>query len=126
PDVTPRGWDGSLQYTLGMCVNISGHWYCSAVVQFWYGRELTASAPPSLVGREWFYDVGRWGPMLGYQPSQGETVGLFVGSGNLRDGGAFPQASCPRVCERSNVALVPWTNGVASYVFSGLGRSILR
>ncbi len=27
PDVFPPGWDESLQYTLGMCLNISAHWY---------------------------------------------------------------------------------------------------
>ena len=100
---------GSLQYTLGMCVNPNGNqWYCSAVVQFWFGRELTASTPPSYVGRNWFYD-GRWAPIVGYQPQNGETVGLFVGSGNLRDA-AFTGPSCPMVCERSNVAMVPWHN----------------
>lgn len=108
PDVVPAGWAGALQYTLGMCVKPSGQWYCSAVVQFWAGRDLGDSAPPHRVGIEWFYDLARWGPILGYQPRNGETVGLFVGAGNLRDGGNFTQASCPRVCERSNVAFVQW------------------
>ena len=77
---------GSLQYTLGMCVNPNGNqWYCSAVVQFWFGRELTASTPPSYVGRNWFYD-GRWAPIVGYQPQNGETVGLFVGAQPARRG----------------------------------------
>lgn len=107
PEVVPPGWSGGLQYTLGICANINQHWFCSAVVQFWDGRSLGDSAPPRHVGLEWFYD-GRWGPMLGYQPQSGETVGIFVGSGNLRDGANFTQASCPRVCERSNVAFVQW------------------
>jgi hypothetical protein len=107
PEVVPPGWSGGLQYTLGLCGNINGHWYCSAVVQFWDGRNLGDSAPPRDIGLEWFYD-GRWGPMLGYQPRSGETVGVFVGSGNLRDGASFTMASCPRVCERSNVAFVQW------------------
>jgi hypothetical protein len=111
------GRGGSLQYTLGMCLNISAQWHCSAVVQFWYGRDLAASTPPSYVARNWFYD-GRWGPMLGYQPSNGETVGLFVGTGNLRDK-TFSGAGCPQICERSNVALVPWHNDDgALYSFS--------
>ena len=97
---------GDLQYTLGLCVNNNGQWFCSAVVQFWYGRDLGASAPPSDIGLEWFYD-GRWAPILGYQPRHGETVGVFVGSGNLRDA-SYTQASCPRICERSNVAFVQW------------------
>jgi hypothetical protein len=120
PDVYPAGWDGALQYTLGMCVNPSGRqWYCSGVVQFWYGRELTASTPPSYVGVNWFYDIARWGPIHLYQPQDGETVGLFVGSGNLRDGNNVTRATCPTVCERSNVAMVTWTNsGDALYQYS--------
>jgi len=112
------GGGGTLQYTLGMCVNPNnaGQWYCSAVVQFWYGRELTASTPPSYVGRNWFYD-GRWNPIVGYQPENGEIVGLFAGTGNLRDK-SFTGAGCPQICERTNVALVPWHNDdFATYSF---------
>ena len=117
------GRGGTLQYTLGMCLNISSQWHCSAVVQFWYGRDLEASTPPSYVGRNWFYD-SRWGPMAGYQPSDGEQVGVFVGSGNLR-GKSFTGASCPQICERSNVAMVSWQNsGFANYTFS-LARTIV-
>ena len=117
------GRGGTLQYTLGMCLNIGSQWHCSAVVQFWYGRDLEASTPPSYVGRNWFYD-SRWGPMAGYQPSDGEQVGLFVGSGNLR-GRSFTGASCPQICERSNVAMVSWQNsGFANYTFS-LARTIV-
>ena len=125
PDVYPPGWSGALQYTLGMCVNPSGkQWYCSAVVQFWYGRELSASTPPSYVGVNWFYDIARWGPIHLYQPQDGETVGLFVGSGNLRDGNNMSRATCPTVCERSNVAMVSWTNG-ADVVYSYSNGKIL-
>jgi hypothetical protein len=103
------GSDGTLQYTLGMCGNIGGRWACSAVVQFWFGRELEASTPPYYVGKNWFYDA-RWGPLLGFQPADGEIVGLFVATGNLR-GSSYSGADCPQVCERSNVAFVPWHNG---------------
>ncbi|MCC7416402.1 MAG: hypothetical protein IT176_04610 [Acidobacteria bacterium] len=123
PDMTPPGWSGALQYTLGMCGNLGGTWHCAAIVQFWHGRTLTDSAPPSWVHAEWFY--GRWGALNGWQPQDGELVGLFVGSGNLRDGGDLTRATCPAVCERSNVALVPWSNyGDESYVYS-LGRLLL-
>jgi hypothetical protein len=104
---------GSIQYTLGMCVNPggAGHWYCSAVVLFWFGRDLDASTPPSYVGQNWFYD-SRWAPILGYQPQDGETVGLFVVQGAQRDG------QDTTVLERSNVAFTPWlsdyTQGPAS------------
>lgn len=115
PD-TPFG-SGDLQYTLGMCGNRGGTWMCSAVVQFWYGRDLAASTPPSYVAQNWFYDA-RWGGLNGYQPQDGEMVGLWVGSGNLR-GQSFTAASCPRICERSNVAFVPWHNSdQALYTFT--------
>jgi hypothetical protein len=116
---------GSIEYTLGMCLNISGQWYCSAVVQFWYGRELSAGGIPSQVSYNWFYDPGRWGPMVGYQPQPGETVGFFVGSGNLRGRNDPGYVTCPRVCERSNVALVPWSeDGSGYFTFSNAVKSI--
>jgi hypothetical protein len=115
PD-TPFGTEGgSLQYTLGMCLNIRDHWYCSAVVQFWFGREFGASSPPWLVHESWFYDA-RWGPMAGYQPQDGEIVGIFVCAGNCRNNTAGDNSY---VKERSNVAFVPWANGGgADYSFS--------
>jgi hypothetical protein len=117
------GHGGTLQYTLGMCLNINGQWYCSAVVQFWFNRELTASTPPSYVGRNWFYDH-RWGPMIGYQPSNGEMVGLFAGTGNLRDK-SFSGRGCPQICERTNVAIVPWHNDdFATYSFSSASSAL--
>lgn len=120
PDVIPAGFTGPLEYTLGMCVNPNGNqWYCSGVVQFWYGRTLTDSGSPSRVGIEWFYDPARWGPVNFYQPQDGELVGIFVGAGNLRDGSNITRATCPRVCERSNVALIPWSQGGGvSYAFA--------
>ena len=118
------GGSGTLQYTLGMCVNPSGQWFCSAVVQFWYQRDLAASTPPSYVGRNWFYD-SRWGPILGYQPQNGELVGLFAATGNLRDK-TFTGAGCPQVCERTNVAIVPWHNDdFADFTFALPGSRTL-
>jgi hypothetical protein len=122
PDVVPPGWDGGLQYTLGMCVNIGGTWHCSAVVEFWYGRSINDSAPPSLIGREWFYDFARWGAMAGYQPSEGEVVGMFVCEGDCRNN---TEGSSSPLRERSNVALVPFTFGDQLYTFStGLRRTL--
>ena len=116
PDVVPPGWNGALQYTLGMCRNIAGEWNCSAVVQFWYGRSLDETAPASRFWREWWYDGGRWGPLASNPPQEGEMVGIFVAAGDLRQRG-FTRASCPRVCEVSNVVLVPFTSGYAKYEF---------
>jgi hypothetical protein len=122
PDV-PFGDDGNLQYTLGLCLNINGHWYCSAAIQFWHGRDLSASGPPGDIAREWYYDAGRWGPMTGYQPQDGETVGIFVCAGNCRNNNAGDRSY---VKERSNVAFVEWANNCgASYVFSN-GLRVLR
>jgi hypothetical protein len=95
---------GGIQYTLGMCFNLGGQWYCSAAIQFWDGRELTAGGAAADVGRNWYYDA-RWGPMAGHQPDWGETVGLFVAQGNLRDSGKTS------IRERSNVLLLPFGGG---------------
>lgn len=124
PDMVPAGFSGPLQYTLGLCAQITGTWYCSGIVQFWYGRSLDSSAPPSDVGFEWFYDPVRWGPLFRHQPAENELVGIFVAAGNLRDGGNFTRSSCPRVCERSNVALIPWTNGFRSFSFANTVKAI--
>ena len=121
PDV-PFGDGGSLEYTLGMCLNVNGQWACSAVVQFWNGRDLHASAPPSQIASAWFYD-SRWGPLTGRQPADGETVGIFVCAGDCRnklvgDGSI--------VHERSNVQFVTWSNGGGpSYTFSTGAPAIL-
>jgi hypothetical protein len=122
PDV--KFGTGDIQYTLGMCLNIGGQWHCSAVVQFWFGRDLSASGAPSDFNFEWWYHPGRWGVMTGYRPAEGEIVGVFVAAGNLRDN-HYTQGSCPRVCERSNIALIPFTRGGASYTFSK-GRPVKR
>jgi hypothetical protein len=110
PDVTPPGWSGSLQYTLGMCMNVNGRWNCSAVVQFWHERDLADSGPPADIAFEWFYNAGRWKDLYLRQPADGETVALFVVSGDARQQ-SFTRNSCPRICERSDFVLVPFTRG---------------
>jgi len=118
------GGGDTLQYTLGMCLNLGGTWHCSAVVQFWYGRSLGDSAPPYAVSYEWFYDPARWGPMTGYQPQDNESVGIFVGHGNLR-GKGYTMAGCPQICDRSDVAFVSWQNGVDSLQLFSVGNKSL-
>ena len=100
PDV-PFGPGGSLQYTLGLCLNINGQWDCSAAIQFWYGRDLGATMD---IAHAWFYD-SRWGPLQGQQPANGQQVGIFVGAGNMRN---VTDHSCCIVLERSDVVLIPW------------------
>lgn len=114
PDQIPPGFEGPLQYTLGMCRFIEGAWHCAGVVQFWYDRPLDSTAEPSRFWREWWYDAARWGPLASVRPVEGELVGIFVGSGDLR-GRTWTRATCPGVCERSNIQFVPFTEGFASY-----------
>jgi hypothetical protein len=102
PDVTPPGWDGSLQWTLGMALNIGGRWYASAAIEFWYGLE-ESGGPPQDYALNWFYDPGRWAPMTGHQPAVGETIGLFACAGDCRNNTA---GTLSPVRERSNVVLV--------------------
>ena len=92
---------GALEYTLGMCVNIQGTWNCSATIQFWYGRDLEASGLPSYIAANWWYDT-RWGALQGYQPTCGETVGIYAAAGNLRDSGNVIAK------ERTNIVLMPF------------------
>jgi hypothetical protein len=115
PDITPPGWKGPLQYTLGMALFIDGHWYASAPIQLWHGLDESGGEPGGYA-RNWFYDTTRWGPMSGHQPVAGEKIGIFVVAGNVRnltDGG-----SQSPVKERSNVVVVPMPkSGGAVYNF---------
>ena len=114
PDWTPPGWDGPLQYSLGMALNIGGQWYASSPIEFWYGLDRSGG-PPSQYALNWFYDPGRWAPMTTHQPAAGETIGFFVVAGDCRgrvDGHGSP------VKERSNVVLVKMpTDAGARFTF---------
>ena len=120
PDVTPPGWTGPLEYTLGMAEYINGKWYGSAAIEFWRGLPAAGgnvaadivtlgqcaafgAGSSCQVAKNWYYD-GRWGNLAGYQPATGEIIGIFVVAGNLRgvtDGSQSP------VQERSNIVLMP-------------------
>jgi hypothetical protein len=123
PDVTPPGWAGPLQYTIGMVECIGGTWTASAVIEVWYGlpaaggnvaedtvtmAQCTAFGAGSScqVAANWYYDSVRWGSLAGRQPATGETIGIFVAAGNLRNVTVDDPAQSP-VQERSNVVLVP-------------------
>jgi hypothetical protein len=116
PDQVPPGFAGPLQYTLGMCRFVQNDWHCSAVVEFWYGRSLDDTAPPSRFWREWWYDGARWGPLATNPPQEGDLVGVYVGAGDLR-GRSWTRATCPGICERSNIVFVPFTTGYAYYPY---------
>jgi len=114
PDVTPPGWGGPLEYTLGMCLNIGGHWYCSAPIEYWNGLDRAGGAP-SDYAMNWFYDPIRWAPMTGHQPAPGEMVGFFVCEGDCRNNVSGSESP---LRERSNVVLVPMpTNAGAVFNF---------
>jgi hypothetical protein len=114
PDWTPPGWDGPLQYTLGMVMNIGGQYHASAPVQFWYGLEASGG-PPSQYALNWFYDPARWAPMTYHQPAVGETIGLFVCAGDCRN---RPDGSGSPVKERTNVVTVTMpTDAGARFTF---------
>jgi hypothetical protein len=111
PDVTPTGWQGPLQFCLGIAMLIDGAWHVTAPIQFWFGLDASGGnvgdASPrdnGLLGTihgDWCYSR-EWGPMQ-RQPTAGERVGFFVVAGNVR--GVDDVVS---VRERSNVVVVPF------------------
>jgi len=111
PDVVPPGWDGPLQYTLGMMMNINGQNYASAPVQYWYGL-VYSGGPPSQYALNWFYDPGRWAPMTYHQPAVGEQIGIFACAGNCRND--VTGAGSP-VKERTNVVVVTMPTDAGAY-----------
>jgi hypothetical protein len=108
---------GGIQYSLGLCGNINNHWYCSAPIEFWTGRPIDAAGSPYAIAQNWFYDA-RWGPLKGYQPANGELVGIYVAQGNERNYGNSYK-------ERSDVVLVPWGQNYAVNSASSAGRRLL-
>jgi hypothetical protein len=122
PDVTPPGWTGPLQYTVGLVECIDGQWYGSAVIEIWYdlptegGNDLADCAPTfgpmpcpghMQVQQNWYYSSIPVGPLQGRQPATGETVGVFVAAGNLRGVTTDDPTQSP-VMERSDIVLVPF------------------
>jgi hypothetical protein len=109
PDITPKGWDGPLQYTLWLFVKNGDTWVGSGFIQFWNGREGSGSPNdpdvPSVYHKNWYY-AERWRPINGHGPIQpGEKIGLMVTSGNARDSaGPFGPS------ERSSVVVIAATD----------------
>src|SRR5262249_27987110 len=99
PDITPPGWDGPLQYTLWIVLNINGRWYASGIMEYWRGRDL-AGGPLGQIAQNNYYDPARWAPMTGHQPAPGEQVGFLVTAGDARNNGPTI------VRERSQVVMV--------------------
>jgi hypothetical protein len=107
-DVTPDGWDGPLQYTIWLFLQIGGEWIGSGFVQMWHGRDGSGSPAdpdvPSRYHKNWFYDA-RWAPMDSHGPiQQGEQIGFMVTAGNARNNQG------PNGTQRSNVVLLAATD----------------
>lgn len=98
---TPE-FNGSLQYTLWVFLNINGQWTGSGVVQFWTGRELTAASSIDQMPCTLFYD-SRWGALSGHSVQAGDKIGFMVTQGNARG----RTTSDGDLRERSNVVVVP-------------------
>lgn len=120
PDVRPDGWDGDLQYCLGMAMPFDGVWHVSAPIQCWHDLERSggnvgdadAADGRGQVAGNWFYSADRWGPLC-RQPHVGEPVGFFVVAGSVRGG-----SEAISVQERSNVVVVPFPSvDGATYTF---------
>lgn len=112
PNVVTPGWDGPLQYTLGLCRHTGAYWTCSAVVEFWQTRleeeGVRAGAPPNEIAKEWFYD-SRWGELAGWQPALGEEVGVFITAGDGRNTGIVFPGTVP---QRTAARLIRWGSDV--------------
>lgn len=109
PSFRPAGWDGDLQYTLWIFLNINGQWRGCGGIQFWQDCDQNGG-PPEEFAKNWYYDVNRWGPMTGYQPKPGELVGFMVSAGDARGLGLHP------IDERSTVVLMPFPSSGGVYV----------
>jgi hypothetical protein len=115
PDVTPPGWDGPLQYTVWMVVNVNGQWYTAGGVEFWYGLDRSGG-PASQFAYNWYYSPQVWGPLANHQPAPGEQVGFFVSAGDAR------AKDVHLVRERSNVVSMGFPTDGSFYSFSSAGR----
>lgn len=109
PDVTPPGWDGPIQYTLWLFLQVNGVWVGSGFIDMWNTRDGSGSSDdpdvPSVYHQHWYYGT-RWSPMQEHGPIKaGEPIGFMVTSGNARHGiGPFGPM------ERSNVVVFAATD----------------
>jgi hypothetical protein len=98
--VIPPGWDGPIQYTLWIAMNIGGRWHTCGTIEYWSG--LAASGGDvtrnNQIAANWTYQCG---PMA-RQPAPGEQVGFFVTAGDQR------LKDVAATHERSNTIIVPF------------------
>lgn len=98
---------GPLEYSVGLVLRVNGQWIAASPIEFWNGR------PPQGTGQiqdqtvtckdgfgqihcNWFYDAGRWPGLADARPLPGDTVGLYVVAGDVRN-------NVFSVRERSNI-----------------------
>lgn len=92
PDSTTPGWEGPLQYSMGLVMKINGKWYGCAPVEAWYGLAGTGGPIQSQdigngkgqIEANWFYNE-TWNPLNTHQPKPGELLGFFVCAGDARN-----------------------------------------
>jgi hypothetical protein len=109
PNFRPAGWDGDLQYTLWIFLQIAGAWHGSGCIQFWQACDENGG-PPEEFAKNWYYAADRWAPMTGHQPTPGEQVGFMVSAGDARNAGA------QTVQERSAIVVMPFPVSGAIWV----------
>jgi hypothetical protein len=99
PDVVPDGWDGPLQYTVWLFLNLGGTWTGSGFIQCWQKRDGCGDSI-SDYPQNWYYPSS-WNPMTGHVIQPGEKIAYMVTAGSARGGSvAFS------VAERSNVVTI--------------------
>ena len=100
PDVLPPGWDGPIQYTLWIAMNINGRWHTCGTMEYWFGLAAQGGdvTRNNQIAANWTYQCG---PMA-RQPAPGEQVGFFVTAGDQR------LKDVAAVHERSNTIIVPF------------------
>lgn len=109
PNFRPAGWDGDLQYTLWIFLQIAGAWHGSGCIQFWQSCDQNGG-PPEEFAKNWYYAADRWAPMTGHQPTPGERVCFMVSAGDARNSGALS------VFERSNIVEMPFPTSGTVYI----------
>ncbi len=110
PDTLTPGWDGPLQYTLWLFLNVDGRWVGSGIIQFWRGLAENGGniTSENQIARNWVYDA-RWGALQGRQPAIGERVAFMVSAGNARG------VDVHLVAERSNLVEIAFPAAPASF-----------
>lgn len=100
PMVVPPGWEGGLQYTVWLFLQLTpGVWTGAGFIQCWEDRNGCGDSI-SDYPINWYYP-SRWNPMTGHVIQPGEEIAYMVTAGNARDGGQVT------LQERSNIVVIP-------------------